>query len=52
MIPDRVVAHSKYAIKGLNLYTLGQIAEECNRVNSVNAEWLRSDDYEKPFRVD
>ena len=38
MIPDRVVAYCKYAVKTLNLYTLGQIAEECNKIKTVNAE--------------
>ena len=38
MVADRVVAHCKGAIKNLNLYTLGQIAEQCDRVKSVNAE--------------
>ena len=38
MIPDRVVAYCKCAIKRLNLYTLGQIAQECNRIQGVNAE--------------
>ena len=38
MIPDRVVAYCKYAVKGLNLYTLGQIAAESNRIKSVHAE--------------
>ena len=52
MVPDRVVAHCKNAIKGLNLYSLGQITEECNRVKGVQAEWLQPDDFDKPFRVD
>ena len=38
MIPDRVVAYCKCAIKNLNLYTLGQIASECNKVKNVAAE--------------
>ena len=52
MVPDRVVAHCKNAIKGLNLYSLGQIVEECNRVKGIHSEWLRPDDFDKPFRVD
>ena len=38
MLPDRVVAYCKRAIKGLNLFTLGQIVERCNLVKGVNAE--------------
>ena len=36
----------------MNLYSLGQITEECNRVKGVQAEWLQPDDFDKPFRVD
>ena len=38
MIPDRIVAHCKLAIKGLNLYTLGQIADHCSRIKNLQAE--------------
>ncbi len=38
MLPDRVVGQCKRAIKGLNLYTIGQIAEHCNGVQGINAE--------------
>ena len=38
MIPDRVVAHCKHAIKGLNLYTLGEITDQCNRIKDITAE--------------
>ena len=37
MQPDRVVAYCKQAIKGRNLYTLGQIAEHANNVKGVEA---------------
>ena len=37
MLPDRVVANCKTAIKGLNLYHLGQITDHCNKVKGVNA---------------
>ena len=51
MIPDRIVADCKNAIKGLNLYTLGQITEQCNKVKNVNAVLLKPDDSDSPFRV-
>ena len=51
MLPDRVVAHCKNAIKGLNLYTPGQIAEKCDSVKGINAQWLRTTDSDRPFRV-
>ena len=38
MLPDRVVGHCKNSIKGLNLYTIEQIAERCNTVKGINAE--------------
>ena len=38
MVADRVVANCKNAIKNLNLYTLGQIAEKCEGVEGINAE--------------
>ena len=52
MIADRVVAYCKYAIKGLNLYTLSQIVDESNRIRNVNAEWLRPNDWDRPFRIE
>ena len=52
MLPDRVVAYCKGAIKGVNLFTLGQIAERANNVKGVTAQWLRPDDSDKPFRVE
>ena len=52
MIPDRVVAHCKIAIKGFNLFTIGQITELCNRVKGINSEWLQPDDSDVPFRVE
>ena len=51
MLPDRVVGQCKNSIKGLNLYTIEQIVERCNSVNGINAEWLRKDDVDRPFRV-
>ena len=51
MLPDRVVGQCKNSIKGLNLYTIEQIVERCNSVNGINAEWLRTDDVDRPFRV-
>ena len=51
MLPDRVVGQCKNSIKGQNLYTIGQIAERCNSVKGINAEWLRSTDTDRPFRV-
>ena len=38
MLPDRVVGQCKNSIKGLNLYTIEQIAERCNSVNGINVE--------------
>ena len=38
MQPDRVVGHCKFAIKGLNLYTLGQITEHRDFVIGIIAE--------------
>ena len=38
MIPDRIVAHCKLAIKGVNLYSLEQIADRCNRIKNLQAE--------------
>ena len=49
MLPDRVVAHCKNAIKGFNLYSIAQIAEKCNGVKGIKAEWLRSTDIDRPF---
>lgn len=51
MLPDRVFGQCKNSIKGLNLYTLAQITERFNSVKGVNAEWLRGDDSDRPFRV-
>ena len=51
MIPDRVVGYCKRSIKGLNLYTLDQITQQCNKVANVNTEHLRGQDYGGPFRV-
>ena len=51
MVADRVVANCKNSIKNLNLFSLGQITAEFNRVRGINAEWLRPDDHELPFRI-
>ena len=51
MVPDRIVAYCKNAIKDLNLYTLDQISEICSKVDTVNAEHLKPDDIDHPFRV-
>ena len=52
MLPDRVVAYRQNVIKGLNLYTLGQIFEACDSVRGVTAEWLQPKDSDIPFRVE
>ena len=52
MVSDRIVAHCKKAIKGLNLYPVGQIRDECNKVKGINTQWLQPDDHDKPFRVE
>ena len=37
MQPDRIVAYCKHAIKGLNLFSLGQIVEQAGNVEGVQA---------------
>ena len=51
MVADRVVANCKKSIKNLNLYSLGQIADEFNGVRGIKAEWLRPNDHDQPFRI-
>ena len=51
MQPDRVVGWCKKAIRGLNLYTLGQIADESRKVASIQAAHLQVTDPDRPFRV-
>ena len=51
MHPDRVVGWCKQVIRGLNLYTLTQIVDECQKVASVKAEHLQATDADLPFRV-
>ena len=51
MHPDRVFGWCKQLIRGLNLYTLPQIVEECQRISSVNAVHLQGTDADFPFRV-
>ena len=51
MHPDRVVGWCKQAIRGLNLYTLSQITDECQNVASVTAEHLQATDADFPFRI-
>ena len=51
MHPDRVVGWCKQAIRGLNLYTLSQVTEACQRIENVTAEHLQGTDADLPFRI-
>ena len=51
MVADRLLANCKNSIKNLNLFTVGQITQEFDRVQRINAEWLRPNDFDKPFRI-
>ena len=51
MHPDRVVGWCKQMIRGLNLYSLSQIVNECQKICSVHAEHLQGSDTDFPFRV-
>ena len=51
MLPDRVFGQCKKSIKGLNLYSIADIKDNFNGVKGINAEWLRKDDSDLPFRV-
>ncbi|KAJ1567338.1 hypothetical protein HK096_010211, partial [Nowakowskiella sp. JEL0078] len=49
MVADQVVGLCRMSLKRLNLYTAHEIVDECNKIKSVNAEFLNHNDKNRPF---